>query len=135
MWPQAPGGHAGAGSCDHGRGDIIVLTVATLGLFTYGAYSIVWPLVDLLRGARLELWAELGLMLFGMMLTLSAALVRVRFPGAIALALGAMLGLQALAVHNAVHLAQGLAPQIGRAALAVTLLVFARIGGGASSIS
>ena len=111
---------------------IIVLTVATLGLFAYGVYSIVWPLVDLLRGARLELWAELGLMLFGLMLTLSAAFVRVRLPGGIALALGAMLGLQALAVHSAVHLADGLAPQIGRALLAGALLALARAGSDAS---
>jgi hypothetical protein len=109
-------------------GEIIVLTIATLGLFGYGVYSIVWPVVDLLRGARLELWAELGLMLFGLMLMLSAAFVRVRLPGGIALALGAMLGLQALAVHSAVHLANGLAPQIGRAVLAGVLLVLARAG-------
>lgn len=109
-----------------------MLTVATLGLFGYGVYSIVWPVVDLLRGARLELWAELGLMLFGLMLTLSAAFVRVRLPGGIALALGAMLGLQALAVHSAVHLANGLAPQIGRAVLAVVLLVMARAGSDAA---
>jgi hypothetical protein len=105
-----------------------VLTVATLGLFAYGLYSTVWPLVDVLRGARLELWAELGLMLFGLMLTLSAAFVRVRLPGGLALALGAMLGLQALAVHSAVHLADGLAPQIGRALLAGSLLALARAG-------
>jgi hypothetical protein len=115
------------GSCDH-EAAFTVLTVATLGLFAYGVYSTVWPVVDLLRGARLELWAELGLMLFGLLLTLSAAFVRVRLPGGIALALGAMLGLQALAVHSAVHLANGLAPQIGRALLAVTLLALARAG-------
>ena len=62
------------------------------------------------------------------MLTLSAAFVRVRLPGGLSLALGAMLGLQALAVHSAVHLADGLAPQIGRALLAVTLLALARAG-------
>jgi fatty acid desaturase len=105
-----------------------VLTAATLGLFTYGMYSIVWPLMDLLRGARLELWAELGLMLFGLLLALSAAFVRVRLPGGIALALGAMLGLQALAVHNAVHLASGLTPRIGRAVLACALIALARAG-------
>ena len=67
-------------------------------------------------------------MLFGLLLTLSAAFVRVRLPGGIALALVAMLGLQALAVHSAVHLANGLAPQIGLAALAVALLALARAG-------
>jgi hypothetical protein len=106
----------------------MVLSLATLGLFAYGMYSIVWPLVDLIGGARLELWAELGLMLFGLLLMLSAAFVRVRVPGGIALALGAMLGLQALAVHSAAHLANGLAPQIGRAVLACALLALARAG-------
>jgi hypothetical protein len=117
-----------ASSCDHGPGDFIVLTVATLGLFGYGAYSTIWPLVELLRGARLELWAELGLMLFGLLLMLSAAFVRVRLPGGIALALGAMLGLQALAVHSAAHLASGVAPQIGRALIAGALLALAWAG-------
>jgi hypothetical protein len=130
--PRRSANSAKAGSCDHRHGEIIVLTIATLGLFGYGIYSIVWPVVDLLRGARLELWAELGLMLFGLMLALSAAFVRVRLPGGIALALGAMLGLQALAVHSAVHLANGLAPQIGRAVLAVVLLVLARAGSDAA---
>jgi hypothetical protein len=111
---------------------LTVLTLATLGLFAYGVYSILWALVDLLRGARLELWAELGLMLFGLMLALSAAFVRVRLPGGIALALGALLGLQALAVHSAVHLAGGLAPQIGRALLGGALLTLAWAGSDAS---
>ena len=75
-----------------------MLTVASIGMFVYGAYSILWAIVDLLRGARLELWAELGLMLFGLLLTLSAAFVRVRLPGGLAFAIGALLGLQALAV-------------------------------------
>lgn len=105
-----------------------MLTIATLGLFAYGVYSAIWPVVDLLRGARLELWAELGLMLFGLMLILSAAFVRVRLPGAIALALGAMLGLQALAVHSAVHLAGGVAAQIGRAMFAAALIALAWAG-------
>ncbi len=75
-----------------------MLTVASIGMFAYGAYSVVWAIVDLLRGARLELWAELGLMLFGLLLALSAAFVRVRLPGGLAFAIGALLGLQALAV-------------------------------------
>jgi hypothetical protein len=105
-----------------------VLSIATFGLLAYGVYSTIWPLVDLLRGARLELWAELGLMLFGLMLILSAAFVRVRLPGGIALALGAMLGLQALAVHSAVHLAGGVASQIGRAVIAGGLIALAWAG-------
>ena len=102
-----------------------MLTVAALGMFSYGMYSVVWAVVDLLRGARLELWAELGLMLFGLLLGLSAAFVRVRLPGGLAAATGAMLGLQALAVHDAVHLDAGLAPQIGRGVLAILLVALA----------
>lgn len=104
-----------------------MLTLATLGMFFYGAYSLVWAVVDLLRGARLELWAEAGLMLFGLLLVLSAAFVRVRLPGGLASAIGAMLGLQALAVHNAAHLATGLAPQIAQAVLGVMLVGIAAV--------
>ncbi len=103
----------------------MALSVASLGMAVYGLYSIVWAAVDVVRGAHLEWWAELGLVAFGLLLMLSAAFVRVRLPGGIAFAIGALLGLQALAVHNAVHLAAGLAPQIGRALLAVILVVLA----------
>jgi hypothetical protein len=102
-----------------------MLTVATLGMLIYGGYSFGWAVVDLLRGARLELWAEGGLMIFGLLLALSAALVRVRLPGGLAAAIGAMLGLQALAVHDAVHLAGGMAPQVLQAAVAIVLVALA----------
>lgn len=102
-----------------------MLSIATLGMVSYGLYSIGWAVADLIRGARLEWWAELGLIVFGVLLILSAAFVRVRLPGGLAFAIGAMLGLQALAVHNAVHLNAGLAPQIGRAGLATALVVLA----------
>ena len=106
-----------------------MLTAATLGMFSYGVYSVGWALVDLVRGARLEYWAEAGIILFGLMLALSAAFVRVRLPGGLALAIGAMLGLQALAVHSAVHIATGLGPQIGRATLSAGLVALAYAGG------
>src|SRR6185503_19160987 len=102
-----------------------MLTLAALGMFIYGGYSFAWAAIDLVRGARLELWAEAGLMIFGLLLALSAAFVRVRLPGGLAFAIGAMLGLQALAVHNAVHLAGGLASQIGRGLVAVGLVAVA----------
>ncbi len=102
-----------------------MLTAATLGMLVYGLYSMGWALLDLMRGARLELWAELGLMLFGLLLSLSAAFVRVRLPGGLAFAIGALLGLQALAVHDAVHLATGVAPQIVRGIVAVVLVLMA----------
>jgi hypothetical protein len=106
----------------------MVLSVAAVGMFSYGAYEMVWAALDLVRGPRLELWAELGLMFFGLLLVLAAAFVRVRLPGGLAFAIGALLGLQALAVHDAAHLDSGLAPQIGRGALALSLVVLAFAG-------
>src|SRR5881628_1015882 len=55
------------------RAKAMLLTVAALGMFTYGAYEIGWAVVDLIRGARLELRAELGVMAFGLLLVLAAA--------------------------------------------------------------
>src|SRR5258706_15184637 len=78
-----------------------LLTLASLGMFLYGIYSVGWAVADLIRGARLELWAELGLVAFGALLALAAAFVRVRLPGGLAFAVGAMLGLQALGGHKA----------------------------------
>ena len=69
--------------------------------------------------------AVLGLVVFGLLLVLSAAFVRVRLPGGLAFAIGAMLGLQALAAHNAVHLAGGVGWQISRAAVAIVLVALA----------
>jgi hypothetical protein len=105
-----------------------VLTVATLGMFVYGAYSALWVAFDVIRGARLELWAEILIGLFGVLLVLASAFVRVRMPGGLAVAISAMLGLQALEVHTAAHLDQGLVPQIGRAVLAVFLVGSALAG-------
>lgn len=102
--------------------------MAALGMFAYGAYSIAWAVVDLFSGPSLEIWAELGLIVFGLLLALSATFVRVRLPGGLAFAIGALLGLQALAVHDAVHTSAGLESQIGRGALAVALVALAYAG-------
>ncbi len=91
-------------------------------MFVYGTYSAVWAIVDVLRGARLELWAEILIALFGLLLVLAAAFVRVRLPGGLAVAISAMLALQALEVHTAAHLDSGLTPQVGRAVLAFFLV-------------
>lgn len=99
-----------------------VLTLATLGMFAYGAYSTLWAIVDVVRGARIELWAEGLIALVGLLLILAAAFVRVRMPGGLAVAISAMLALQALEVHTAAHLESGLAPQVGRAVLAFFLV-------------
>src|SRR4249919_156417 len=106
-------------------GEDPVLTIASLGMFLYGIYSIGWAVADLLRGARLELWAELGLVAFGALLALAAAFVRVRLPGGLAFAIGAMLGLQALAVHDAVHLGGSVPAQIVRGSIAAVLIALA----------
>jgi hypothetical protein len=102
-----------------------MLTAAALGMFSYGIYSVGWAIADLVRGAHLELWAELGLIAFGTLLALAAAFVRVRLPGGLAFAIGALLGLQAMAVHDAVHLGGGIAPQIVRASIAIVLVAMA----------
>lgn len=99
-----------------------MLTVATLGMFAYGTYAVVWAVNDLIQGARLEIWAELGIVVFGLLLILAAAFVRVRMPGGLAVAIGAMLGLQALEVHTAAHLESGLAPQLVRGVVAFFLV-------------
>lgn len=102
-----------------------MLTIASLGMLCYGIYSVGWAVADLVRGAHLELWAELGLMAFGALLALAAAFVRARLPGGLAFAIGAMLGLQALAVYDAAHLGGGVAPQIVRGSIAIVLIAMA----------
>lgn len=52
-----------------------VLTIASLGMFAYGTYSAAWALVDIVRGARLEIWAELLILLFGLLLVLAVSTV------------------------------------------------------------
>src|ERR1700704_4366117 len=106
-------------------GGDLLLTIASVGMLLYGLYSVGWAAADLIRGARLELWAELGLIVFGTLLVLAAAFVRVRLPGGLAFAIGALLGLQALAVHDAVHLQTGVTPQIVRGVIALVLVALA----------
>src|SRR5262245_41638193 len=107
-----------------------MLTTATLGMFVYGTYSALWAVVDLVREPRLEWWADAGIIAFGLLLILSAAFVRVRLPGGLVLAIGALLGLQALAVHSGAHFAIGLASQIMRGTLAASLVALAYAGSG-----
>jgi hypothetical protein len=105
-----------------------MLIFATLATSLCGLYSVAWAVIDVWHGARLEIWAELALMFFGALLTFSSALLRARVPGGLAFSLGAWLGLQALAVHNAVHLDTGIAAQVGQAGLAAVLLGTAWLG-------
>ena len=107
-----------------------MLTAATLGMAIYGVYSVAAGLLDLVMRSRLEALADLGLIAFGLFLLLAAAFVRVLIPGGLALAIGALLGLQALAIHGDMHVARALAPgpQLVRAALAVGLVGLAYLG-------
>jgi hypothetical protein len=111
-----------------------MLTAATLGMAGYGAYSAGLGLVGFMGLVPLEFWANLGLVGLGLLLMLSAAFVRVRMPGGMALALSAMLGLQSLALHNDLHFFGRTVPffQIARGALAALLVVLAWRGGSRS---
>ncbi len=108
-----------------------MLTAAALGMAGYGIYSFVVAVVDLCFRNRLEVVADLGLAVFGLLLVLSAAFVRVLLPGGLALAIGALLGLQALSIHGDVHMAGSLAvlPQLIRGAFAALVVILAVLGG------
>jgi hypothetical protein len=107
-----------------------MLTAGALGMLGYGLYSAGLGLAGLLGLVVLDVWADLVLVLLGLLLALSAALVRVRFPGGLALALSAMLSLQALALHNDLHFYGRIVPllQALRGAYVVLLLVLAYVG-------
>ena len=105
-----------------------MLTLSVLAMAAYGLGSALWAVVDVARGASLEWWAEAGLVLFGLLLFVSAALVRARVPGGLAAVIGAMLGLQALSVHNAVHLGYSIRAQVFQGLCALSLVLMADTG-------
>jgi hypothetical protein len=107
-----------------------MLTAAALGMAGYGFYSAGLGLAGLLGFVALEVWANLALVAFGLLLALSAAFVRVRMPGGLALAMSAMLSLQGLALHNDLHFFRGMMPvmQIARGAFAAGLVILALAG-------
>jgi hypothetical protein len=108
-----------------------MLTAATLGLAAYGVYSAGLGTVDLFRSPGLDWWADVALIVLGLLLLLSSAFVRVRLPGGLALALGALLALQALSLHNDMHFygAILIAPQVIRGVVAGALAGLAFWGG------
>jgi hypothetical protein len=116
-----------------------MLTAATLGMAAYAIFSIGSGLLGLLGAlpVQLEPFANLGLIVLGILLLLASAFVRVQFPGGVALALGALLGLQALALHNDAHSYGGvtLVPQVGRGAFAAALALLAYFGSRAAPSS
>ena len=107
-----------------------MLTLATLGMFVYGAYSVGAGIVDLLGALRLDIWADLLLIVLGAILVLAAAFVRVGMPGCLALAMGSLLGLQALSLHNASHLHGEITvwPELARGGIALLLVLLAHVG-------
>ena len=98
----------------------------------YGLYSVLVGVTDLVAAARLEWWANLWLIGAGSMLMLGAAFVRVSMPGGLALAVGGLLALQSISLHNAGHLfgRVSLVPELARATLAVSLAALAYFGWG-----
>lgn len=107
-----------------------MLTASALGMLAYGLYSAGLGVAGLLGAVRLEVWANLGLIGFGLLLMLAAAFVRVRLPGGLALALSALLALQALALHNDLHFFGRTVPlfQLARGTLALVLVGLAVLG-------
>ena len=107
-----------------------MLSAAALGMAGYGLYSAGLGLAGLVGFVPLEVWANLGLIGLGLLLMLSAAFVRVRLPGGLALAISALLGLQALALHNDLHFFGRSAPvmQAARGAFAALLIALAYWG-------
>lgn len=108
-----------------------MLTAAALGMLIYGVYSAGFGVMDLVVWKMLEAWADVALLLFGALLAFAAALVRALVPGGLALAIGAMLALQALGIHTAAHVTgeAALPPQILRGVFAGVLVVLAHAGG------
>ncbi len=107
-----------------------MLTAAALGLAGYGLYCVGAAILDLIWLSRLEWWAHLGGALLGLVLLFSAVLTRARVPGGLFFALGGLLGLQALNLHNSAHLHGTIQtiPEILRALVGIVLLLMARIG-------
>ena len=114
-----------------------MLTLASLGMVLYGLYSIVAGLIDLLGAATLEWWANLWLMVAGATLLLGAVFVRISMPGGLALAVGGLLALQSISLHNANHLYGQvvLLPQLARALLAGLLIALAYFGWGSEPVN
>ena len=81
-----------------------MLTVATLGLLGYGLYALGWSILDMIAWSRLEVWADLATAAIALLLVPAAVLVRARVPGGLPLAFAGLLGLQAINLHNSMHL-------------------------------
>ena len=58
----------------------------------------------MLAWSRLEVWADLATAAIALLLVPAAVLVRARVPGGLPLAFAGLLGLQAINLHNSMHL-------------------------------
>jgi hypothetical protein len=108
-----------------------VLTIAALGMAAYGLHQVGVAFDGVARGSTLEPWATAALVIFGSLLIVSAIIVGRGVPGGLAAALGSLLGLQALALHNAVHLSPSpgdIRPHLVRGALSAALMALAWVG-------
>lgn len=107
-----------------------MLSGAAIGMALYGLYSAGLGVVDLFGVYGLDWWADLALLVLGLLLMLASAFVRVLLPGGLALAAGTLFALQALSFHNDVHFYGSVLalPQAVRGAVAAALLVLAYAG-------
>jgi hypothetical protein len=81
-----------------------MLTAATLGMLAYALAVMVWSLLDLVWWSRLEVWADVATGLVAALLLPASVFVRARIPGGLPLAIAGLLGLQAVNLHNSMHL-------------------------------
>ena len=107
-----------------------MLPAAALGMLIYGLHDIVAGAADLIAGTVPEWWAAAWRMLAGAVLALAALFVRASLPGGLALALGGLLGLQSISLHNDPHIYGDLLvwPQVSRAVFSATLVALAWFG-------
>jgi hypothetical protein len=107
-----------------------MLRAAALGMFLYGGYSVAIGLIDFIFLEKLEWWANLWLILAGFVLSFGAIFTRISFPGGLALAIGGLLGLHAISLHNEIHLHGQLSQslQLSRLAFAALLVILGHYG-------
>ena len=107
-----------------------MLRIAALGLMLYGLHAVVVGAADLMGASTLEWWANVWLVLSGAALMLAAVFVRVSMPGGLALAVGGLLGLQSISLHNDPHIYGRLLllPQLARVGFATALALLAYLG-------
>jgi len=107
-----------------------MLKFATLGMAFYGLFSIISALVYWIGGATLEWWATLWLVVAGFILLVGSVFVRISMPGGLALAIGGLLALQSISLHNDNHLYNQilLLPQLSRAFFSSVLVALAYFG-------